>query len=147
VNDFSSSFYKQLLRQYYFAKKLQSQNVIRENLCKTLLSEKGTTKMLINFKLCCKWAEKGCYNCFRVKNNKIQRTRKKWKLSWNFLPKWKIKIFTFICKCCFSTICSQNTRKGCVEVCTVIFMTKTFNWILHSEAGIIGTQPYLEMAQ
>jgi len=31
------TFYKQLLRQYFMAKKLQSQTVIREKLCKTLL--------------------------------------------------------------------------------------------------------------
>jgi hypothetical protein len=39
-----STFYVQLLRQYYFAKKLQSQTVIREKLCKALLYEKGLCK-------------------------------------------------------------------------------------------------------
>jgi len=37
----SPTFYKQLLRQYSFAKKLQRQVVIRENLHKALLYEKG----------------------------------------------------------------------------------------------------------
>jgi len=43
----SSTFYKQLLRQYSFAKKLQNQTVIREKLLKALLREKGAHKMLM----------------------------------------------------------------------------------------------------
>jgi len=35
------------LRQYSFAKKLQSQTVIKEKLCKTLSYKKGTHKMLM----------------------------------------------------------------------------------------------------
>jgi len=35
------TFYKQFLRQYSFAKKLQSQTVIKEKRCKELLYEKG----------------------------------------------------------------------------------------------------------
>ncbi len=39
-----STFYKQLLRQYSFAKKIQSQNVSREKLQRTLLHKKGPVK-------------------------------------------------------------------------------------------------------
>jgi len=42
----SSTFYEQLLRRYSFAKKLQSQTVIREKPCKALLYNKGSSKML-----------------------------------------------------------------------------------------------------
>jgi hypothetical protein len=35
------------LRQYPFAKKLQSQTVSREKLCKTLLYEKAASKLLV----------------------------------------------------------------------------------------------------
>jgi len=42
------TFYKQLLRQNYFAKTMQSQIVSRrEKLCKTLMFKKATLKMLI----------------------------------------------------------------------------------------------------
>jgi len=37
------------LRQYSFAKKLQSQTVSTEKLCKALLYEKGTLRMLMQF--------------------------------------------------------------------------------------------------
>ncbi len=43
----SSTFFEQLLCQYSCAKKLQSQTVTRENLCKTLLSKKDLSKMLM----------------------------------------------------------------------------------------------------
>jgi hypothetical protein len=39
--------YEQVLGQNYFAKKLQSQTVIREKLLKALLYEKGARKMLM----------------------------------------------------------------------------------------------------
>ncbi len=42
----SSTFYAQLLRQY-FCTKLQSQNTCREKLCKAQLNEKVTNKMLV----------------------------------------------------------------------------------------------------
>jgi hypothetical protein len=47
LQSISSKFYKQLLRQYSCAKKLQNQTVIREKLHKTLLDKKGTRKMLM----------------------------------------------------------------------------------------------------
>jgi len=50
----SSIFYKQLLRQYSFAKKLQSQNVSREKLRKALLYKKGARKMLMKLTPECK---------------------------------------------------------------------------------------------
>jgi len=37
-----------LLRRYSFGKKFQSQNLSRENLCKTLSYKKGAQKMLMN---------------------------------------------------------------------------------------------------
>ncbi len=43
----SSTFFEQLLRQYYFAKKLETQTAIREKLCRTLSYEKGKRKMLM----------------------------------------------------------------------------------------------------
>jgi len=44
------TFYKQLLRQYSFAKKLQSQSVIREKLhFNTLSHKKAACKMLVKF--------------------------------------------------------------------------------------------------
>jgi hypothetical protein len=43
----SSTIYEQLLRQYFFAKKLQSQIVTREKLHKTLLNKKVEHKMLL----------------------------------------------------------------------------------------------------
>jgi len=43
----SSTFYLRLLRWYFCSKKLQSQNVTREKLCKTLLYEKLSRKMLM----------------------------------------------------------------------------------------------------
>jgi hypothetical protein len=46
----SSTFYTQLLRQYFDAKKLQSQNITREKLHKTLLYEKFACKMLMKLK-------------------------------------------------------------------------------------------------
>jgi len=39
--------YEQLLRQYSFDKKLESQTVIREKLCKALSYEKGSSKVLM----------------------------------------------------------------------------------------------------
>jgi len=45
-----STFYKQLLRQYSFIKKFQTQNIVREKLQKALSYEKGACKMLM--KLC-----------------------------------------------------------------------------------------------
>jgi len=42
------TFYKQLLRQNYFAKTIQIQTVSRrEKLCKTLMFKKATIKMLV----------------------------------------------------------------------------------------------------
>jgi len=41
----SSSFYKQLLHKYPFAKKSQSQTVIREKLQRPLLYKKGSSKI------------------------------------------------------------------------------------------------------
>jgi len=46
----SPTFYKQLLLQYAFTKKLQIQTVIREKLCKTLLRTKGACKMLVKLR-------------------------------------------------------------------------------------------------
>jgi hypothetical protein len=43
----SSTFYEQILSRYSFAKKLQSQNVSREKLRKTLSKEKGASKLLM----------------------------------------------------------------------------------------------------
>jgi hypothetical protein len=43
----SSTFYEQLLRRYSCTKKLQSQTVIREKLCKLLLYKKVVLKMLV----------------------------------------------------------------------------------------------------
>jgi len=43
----SPTFYEQLLHQYSFAKKLQSQTVNREKLCTTLSYEKAARKMLV----------------------------------------------------------------------------------------------------
>jgi len=43
----SSTFYELFLHQYSFAKKFQSQDVNRENLCKTLFYEKATHKVLM----------------------------------------------------------------------------------------------------
>jgi len=43
----SSTFYKSLFWQYFSAKKFQSQNVIREKLCKAILYKKFAHKMLI----------------------------------------------------------------------------------------------------
>jgi hypothetical protein len=43
----SSTFYEQLLRQYSFAKIIQSQTVLREKLSKALSYKKGMPKMLI----------------------------------------------------------------------------------------------------
>jgi hypothetical protein len=43
----SPTFYGELLHQYFFAKKLQSQTVIREKLHKALSYEKFVLKMLI----------------------------------------------------------------------------------------------------
>jgi len=40
----SSTFYGQLLRQYYFAKKLQSQTVFREKLLKSTYVQKSCPK-------------------------------------------------------------------------------------------------------
>jgi len=45
------NIYEQLLCRYCFAKKLQSQTVIREKLCKTL-SYKKTCKMLMKLTPC-----------------------------------------------------------------------------------------------
>jgi hypothetical protein len=47
LESISSTFYEQLLRQYFCARKLQSQTVTREKLCKTLLYEKDKLKMLM----------------------------------------------------------------------------------------------------
>jgi hypothetical protein len=43
----STTFYEQLCHQYSCAKKLQSQNVIREKLRKALLHEKGASNILV----------------------------------------------------------------------------------------------------
>jgi hypothetical protein len=43
----SSTFYEQLLLQYFGAKKCQSQTVTREKLPKILLYKKGARKMLM----------------------------------------------------------------------------------------------------
>ncbi len=43
----SSAFYEQRLSQYSFAKKLQSQTIIREGLCKDLSYKKDERKMLM----------------------------------------------------------------------------------------------------
>jgi len=51
----STKFYEQLLRQYFFAKKLQSQTVIRENHCKKLLYKKRSRKMLMKLTLGRHW--------------------------------------------------------------------------------------------
>jgi len=45
----SSTFYEQLLRQYFCAKKLRSQNVTREKMCNLLLYKKCVCKMLMKF--------------------------------------------------------------------------------------------------
>jgi len=44
---FSPKFYKQLLRQYSFDQKLQSQTVIIKKLCKIFLYKKAAHKMLL----------------------------------------------------------------------------------------------------
>jgi len=44
------TFYKQLFHQYSFAKRLQSQTLIREKLRKTLSYEKPAIKMLVKLK-------------------------------------------------------------------------------------------------
>jgi len=41
------NIYKQLLHQYSFAKKIQSKNVIREELCKILSYVKVSSKTLV----------------------------------------------------------------------------------------------------
>jgi len=56
----SSTFYKQLLHQYSLEKKLQSQTIIIEKLCKALLYEKGKCKMLM------KWTPEACLKTDRV---------------------------------------------------------------------------------
>jgi len=43
----SPTFYKQFLRQYPFERKLQTQTVIREKPCKTLLYKKTAHTMLV----------------------------------------------------------------------------------------------------
>jgi len=43
----SLTFYKQLLRQYYYDKKLQSQTLSRETLRKTLAYKKSAHKILV----------------------------------------------------------------------------------------------------
>jgi hypothetical protein len=45
----SPAFYEQLLRQYSFVKKLQSQSEIREKLGKTLSYEKGARKLVVKW--------------------------------------------------------------------------------------------------
>jgi len=45
LQSISPKIYEQLLRRYSFAKKLQSQTVIREKLRKTLLYEKSAHKI------------------------------------------------------------------------------------------------------
>jgi len=45
----SSLFYEQLLHQYSLTKKSSSQTLIREKLCKALLSEKGARKMFVKY--------------------------------------------------------------------------------------------------
>jgi len=47
VLSISSTFYEQLLGQYFCAKKLQSQTVIREKHFKTLLFKKAAHKLLM----------------------------------------------------------------------------------------------------
>jgi hypothetical protein len=47
LEQISSTFFEQLLRQYSLAKKFQSQTVIREKLRKILLYEKGAHKILM----------------------------------------------------------------------------------------------------
>jgi len=48
LHSISPAFYEKLLCKNSFAKKLQSQTVIREKLCKKLLHKKAAHKMLIN---------------------------------------------------------------------------------------------------
>jgi len=47
LQSISPKFYEQILQQHSFAKKIQSQNEIREKLHQALLYEKGSSKMLI----------------------------------------------------------------------------------------------------
>jgi len=47
LKSISSTFYEQLMRQYFCAKKLQSPTVIREKQRKALLYKKGLSKMLM----------------------------------------------------------------------------------------------------
>jgi len=47
----ASTFYEQLLRQYYFAEKLQSQTVFREKLCKVHMYKKLPIKCWWNWHL------------------------------------------------------------------------------------------------
>jgi len=47
LGSISSTFYSRLLWQYFWAKKLQSQNVTREKLCKALLYKIFLCKMLM----------------------------------------------------------------------------------------------------
>ena len=47
LRSISSTFYKQFLCQYSFAKKLQSQTAIREKLSKSLSYKKGGSMMLM----------------------------------------------------------------------------------------------------
>jgi len=54
LESISSTFYEQLLRQYFCARKLQSQTVTREKLCKTLLYEKDKFKQLLCQYICAK---------------------------------------------------------------------------------------------
>jgi len=72
----SPTFYEQLLCQYSFTEKLQSQTVGRKKLSKTLLYKKAAHKLLVNLTHRCEFhqhfMQKFCPGIFAPKNRKAK---------------------------------------------------------------------------
>jgi len=124
LQSITTTFYEQFLPRYSYTKKLWSQIVIREKLCKTLMYGKVERKMLMKMTPCCRrcrdvvvFVDKAVVFLFATTSLLIDTL-----LLLILLFRQLISLLTFTCStmrcCCCCCCCCNNFRGNVVVVVT-----------------------------